>query len=67
LPSEIIFSSLKTDRVHDAKHQTMEAAKNDVLDWITWYNTERSHSSLAFVALAIFEANLIKTNAAIAA
>jgi putative transposase len=66
-PSESIFGSLKTERVHDAKYQTIEAAKNDVLDWITWYNTERLHSSLAFVAPAIFEANLIKTNAAIAA
>jgi putative transposase len=66
-PSESVFGSLKAERVHSAKYQTIEEAKNDVLDWITWYNTERLHSSLGFVAPATFEANLIKTNAAVAA
>jgi putative transposase len=66
-PSESSFGSLKTERVHGAKYQTIAAAKQDVLDWITWYNTERLHSSLGFVSPAAFEANLIKTKAANAA
>jgi transposase InsO family protein len=42
-------------------------AKQDVLDWITWYNTERLHSSLGFKSPAEFEAILNQTHAAIAA
>ena len=66
-PSESSFGSLKTERVHGAKYQTIEEAKQDVLDWITWYNTERLHSTLGFKSPAAFEANMIQTHAAIAA
>ena len=66
-PSESSFGSLKTERVHGAKFQSIEEAKQDVLDWITWYNTERLHSTLGFKSPAAFEANMIQTHAAIAA
>jgi putative transposase len=66
-PSESSFGSLKTERVHGAKYQTIEDAKQDVLDWITWYNTERLHSSLGYKSPAAFEANLSQYHAAIAA
>ena len=66
-PSESSFGSLKTERVHGAKYQTIEEAKQDVLDWITWYNTERLHSTLGFKSPAAFEANMIQTHTAIAA
>jgi putative transposase len=49
-PSESSFGSLKTEGVHGAQYPTIEEAKGEVLDWITWYYTERLHSSLGFAS-----------------
>ncbi len=57
-PSESCFGSLKMERVYGAKYQTIAQAKDDVLDWLRWYNTERLHSSLGYLSPNAFEATL---------
>jgi putative transposase len=57
-PSESCFGSLKMERVYGAKYATMEEAKADVLDWLSWYNTARLHSSLDYQSPNQFEAKM---------
>ena len=66
-PSESCFGSLKTERVYGAKYPTIEQAKADVLDWLSWYNTERLHSSIGYRSPNDFEATMSLENAAKAA
>ena len=50
-----------------AKYPTIEQAKTDVLDWLSWYNTERLHSTIGYQSPNDFEATMPLENAAKAA
>ncbi len=48
---ESFFHSLKTELVYRRKFKTREEAKQAIFDWIEcWYNPERRHSALDYMA-----------------
>lgn len=48
---ESFFNSLKNERVHHARYQTREAARQDIFDYIErFYNRRRRHSTLGYVS-----------------
>lgn len=53
---ERFFGSLKSERIQNKKYQTREQAKADVIDYIEmFYNAERLHSTLGYLAPNQFE------------
>jgi putative transposase len=46
--SETLFGSLKVERLHGKRLETRQQAKDEVLDWLHWYNRERLHSTLNY-------------------
>jgi len=55
--TESLFGSLKTERLDDYEFDTHRAAKDQVIDWITFYNHRRLHSTLGYLSPMAFEAN----------
>ncbi|MEZ5443059.1 MAG: IS3 family transposase [Lysobacterales bacterium] len=55
--SETLFGSLKVERLHGQRFRTRRQAKDEVIDWLLWYNHERLHSTLAYVSPVRFEQN----------
>jgi len=53
--SETLFGSLKVERLHGQKFETRRQAKDEVIDWLLWYNRSRLHSTLAYVSPMKFE------------
>ena len=57
-PMESFFASVKKELVHHEKYQTMAEARSSLFEYIeVFYNRERRHSSLGYVAPAKFEGN----------
>jgi len=55
-PMESFFATLKKELVHHEDYATVEAAKASVFEYIeVFYNRQRRHSSLGYVAPAEFE------------
>ena len=54
-PSETLFASLKVERLHGKRFETLRQAKDEVLDWLRWYNQTRLHSTLNYVSPMQFE------------
>ena len=54
-PMESANGTLKVECVHDAHFETREQARLAIVEYIGYYNTERRHSSLGYVAPAEFE------------
>lgn len=55
-PRESFFATLKKELVHHEDYATVEAAKASVFEFIeVFYNRQRRHSSLGYVAPAEFE------------
>jgi transposase InsO family protein len=54
-PSETLFASLKVERLHGKRFETLRQAKDEVLDWLRWYNQTRLHSALNYVSPMQFE------------
>jgi putative transposase len=54
-PTETLFGSLKVERLHGERFQTIRQAKDEALAWLLWYNTERMHSTLNYVSPVEFE------------
>ena len=53
---ESFFHSLKTELVYRTKFKTRREAKQAIFDWIeTWYNRERRHSALEYMAPEAYE------------
>jgi putative transposase len=46
--SETLFGSLKVERLHGQRFATRQQAKDEVLDWLHWYNRKRLHSTLNY-------------------
>ena len=55
--SETLFGSLKVERLYGQKFETRRQAKDEVIDWLLWYNQTRLHSTLAYVSPIRFEQN----------
>ena len=53
--SETLFASLKVERLHGQRFQTIRQAKDETLDWLLWYNRTRLHSTLKYVSPMQFE------------
>jgi putative transposase len=53
--SETLFGSLKVERLHGRRFQTRQQAKDEVLDWLRWYNRKRLHSTLNYVSPMEYE------------
>jgi len=43
--TETLFGSLKVERLHGMRFDTRRLAKDEVIDWITFYNHRRLHST----------------------
>jgi len=54
-PMESVNGTLKVECVHDVHFTTREQARRAIVEYIGYYNTERRHSSLGYIAPAEFE------------
>ena len=54
-PMESVNGTLKVECVHDAHFRTREQARRAIVEYIGYYNTERRHSSMGYIAPAEFE------------
>ena len=61
--SETLFGSLKVERLHGQRFVTRRQAKDEVIDWVLWYNSTRLHSTLAYVSPMHFEKNWLAAQA----
>ncbi|HEY1392722.1 MAG TPA: IS3 family transposase, partial [Methylibium sp.] len=53
--SESLWGSLKVARIHGRRFGTRRDAMDEVVDWLTFYNHRRLHSSLGYVSPMQFE------------
>jgi transposase InsO family protein len=53
--TETLFGSLKVERLHDMRLATRRRAKDEIMDWLTFYNGKRLHSTLGYVSPMAFE------------
>jgi len=49
--SETLFASLKVERLHGQRFESIRAAKDETIAWLLWYNRTRMHSTLHYVSL----------------
>jgi putative transposase len=54
-PTETLFGSLKVERLHGGRLQTIRQAKDETVAWLLWYNRQRMHSTLDYVSPVEFE------------
>jgi putative transposase len=55
--TETLFGSLKVERLHGERFETIRQAKDAVLAWILWYNGQRMHSTLRYLSPVEFESH----------
>ena len=53
--SETLFGSLKVERLHGQRFETIRQAKDETIAWLLWYNQSRMHSTLNYVSPKQFE------------
>ena len=53
--SETLFASLKVERLHGQRFETIREAKDETITWLLWYNKARMHSTLNYVSPIEFE------------
>ena len=61
---ESAWSSLKRELVYETHFSTRAEARRAVFEWITWYNRERLHSSIAYMSPMEFEESWANQEAA---
>ena len=52
-----LWGSLKVGRLYGKKFATQREAMDEVIDWLTFYNHRRLHSTLGYVSPMRFEEN----------
>ncbi len=65
--SETLFGSLKVERLHGRRFQTIREAKDETIAWLLWYNRTRMHSTLNYVSPMQFEQDWMDATVKIAA
>ena len=55
--SETLFGSLKVERLHGERFETIREAKDETIAWLLWYNRTRMHSTLNYTSPIEFEQN----------
>ncbi|MGA9668548.1 MAG: IS3 family transposase [Terracidiphilus sp.] len=65
--AETLFGSLKVERLHGRRFETIRQAKDETIAWLLWYNQTRMHSTLNYVSPVEFEQNWMTANVKIAA
>jgi len=53
--SETLFGSLKVERLHGQRFETIRQAKDETIAWLLWYNQTRMHSTLGYASPVEFE------------
>ena len=53
--SETLFGSLKVERLHGQRFETIRQAKDETIAWLLWYKRTRMHSTLKYVSPMQFE------------
>lgn len=56
-PTESLWGSLKVGRLYGMKFETRRQAMDEVIDWLTYYNHRRLHSTLDYISPMQFEKN----------
>ncbi len=56
-PTESLWVSLKVGRLHGLRFETRRQAMDEVIDWLTFYNHRRLHSTLGYISPMQFENN----------
>ena len=59
-PTERFFRSLKSERLSDCRFATRKSAKIEVLDYISYYNSSRLHSTLGYKTPFEYEKELFR-------
>ena len=59
-PSETLFASLKVERLHGQRFETIRQAKDETLAWLLWYNQTRMHSPRGYLSLIQFEQQCVE-------
>jgi putative transposase len=54
-PTESLWGSLKVARLHGVRFETRRAAMDEIIDWLSFYNHRRLHSTLGYVSPMQFE------------
>ncbi len=54
-PTERFFRSLKTERLDGIRFATRALAQMEIIDYITYYNSLRLHSTLGYVSPMDYE------------
>lgn len=65
-PSGTLFASLKVERLHGQRFETIRQAKDETLAWLLWYNQTRMHSTLGYLSPIQFEQQWYRSTEAIA-
>ncbi len=65
--SETLFGSLKVERLHGQRLETIRQAKDETIAWLLWYNQTRMHSTLNYVSPMQFERDWMNATMKIAA
>lgn len=53
--TETLFGSLKVERLHEMCFATRRQAKDEIMDWLMFYNGRRLHSTLGYMSPMAFE------------
>ena len=65
--TETLFGSLKVERLHGRRFNMRRPAKDEVIDWITFYNHRRLHSTLGYTSPMSFEQKWLASKISLAA
>lgn len=58
--AESFFATLKAELVADAKWESRSQARRDVTEYLNWYNFDRRHSTLGYLAPAEYEMKMLQ-------
>jgi transposase InsO family protein len=65
--SETRLASLKVERLHGQRFQTIREAKDETVSWLLWYNRTRMHATLNYLSPMQFEQDCTDATVKIAA